>query len=153
LRISKAEQAAYHPDVRVRFQQKAWADDELCEAHAGDEIREATADARAAGERSVTFVDNLSGQTTKEHKRQLNHAGSDRHLLPTGTTGELMLIDGGIGVRQKDLMGEEQDEWQEQEGNLERWTTGPKEGGLKAWEKRVLVTQYVCAPWDPMGPH
>jgi len=100
--------------------------------------------------RSVTFFDNLSGQTTKEHKRACNYAGSDRHLLPTGTTGELMLIDGGIGVRLKDLMGEEQDVWLEEEGNLERWTTGPKQGGLKVWEKRVQVTQWAGRAWEKL---
>ena len=31
----KAEEiSSYHPDVNVRFQKKAWADDELCEAFA-----------------------------------------------------------------------------------------------------------------------
>ena len=60
-----------------------------------------------------------------------------------------MLIDGGVGVRLKNLMGEELDEWQEQPGNLERWSTGPKEGGLKAWEKRVLLTQYELSRFEP----
>ena len=117
------------------------------EEHAHDELCEATADARAAGERSVTFFDNLSGQTTKEHKRACNYAGSDRHLLPMGTTGELMLIDGGIGARLKELMGEEQDAWLEEEGNLERWTTGPNEGGLKA-----CAGDFVSRAPRPSGP-
>ena len=43
--------------------------------------------------------------------RNLHRARSSRHLLPTGSTGELMFIDGGIGVRLKNLTGEEQDEW------------------------------------------
>jgi hypothetical protein len=33
-----AEIAGYHPDVNVRFQKKAWADDELCEAFAYKEV-------------------------------------------------------------------------------------------------------------------
>ena len=49
---------------------------------------EATAEARAAGEQSVAFYDNLSGQTTEEHRRNLKRARCDRHLLPTGSTGE-----------------------------------------------------------------
>ena len=96
-------------------------------------MREATAATRAAGERSVAIFHNLSGQTTPEHLRNLQRrAHCDRHLLPTGSTGELMLIDGGIGVRLKNLMGDEMDTWLEQPGHLERWTKGPKEGGLKA---------------------
>ena len=112
------------------------------------EIAEATADARAAGEESVAFFDNLSGQTTAEHKRLLmQHAKCKRHLLPTSTTGELMHIDDGIGARMKTLIGAETDSWCEQPGNLERWTTGPKEGGLQAWEKRVLITQFAGRAW------
>jgi hypothetical protein len=136
VRVSKAERVGYHPDVNVRFQKKAWA-----EEFAGKELNEATARSRARGERSVCIFDNLSGQTTKEHLRSCLRARCDRHLLPTRSTGELMLIDGGIGAHLKHLLGEETDGWLEEAGNLERWTNGPKTGGLHAWEKRVLVTQ------------
>ena len=51
-------------------------------------------------------------------------------------------------IHRADLMGAEQDEWLEKEGNLERWTTSPKEGGLKAWEKRVQVTQWARLEWS-----
>eukprot|EP00966_Prymnesium_polylepis_P238079 5505671-Prymnesium_polylepis.3 len=47
-------------------------------------------------------------------------------------------------------MSEEQDEWLEKPGNLERWTTGPKQGGLKAWKKRVLVTQRAGRAWEKL---
>ena len=105
--------------------------------------------ARAAGERSVVFFDNLSGQTTPEHLRTLKRvAKADRHLLPTNTTGELMHIDDGVGARFKNLLGEEMDAHLEGEGNLERWVAGPKEGGLKAWEKRVLVTHLAARAWE-----
>ena len=30
-KISAEEKAGYHPDVLLRFQKKAWADDEVCE--------------------------------------------------------------------------------------------------------------------------
>ena len=58
--ISQNERDARHSDVQVRFQPKAWADDQLCEDFADVEMREATAAARAAGERSVAIFDNLS---------------------------------------------------------------------------------------------
>ena len=41
-KISDAERAGWHPDVHVRFQKKAWADDELCEEVARVEIAEAS---------------------------------------------------------------------------------------------------------------
>ena len=42
---------------------------------------------------------------------------------------------------------EETDTWLEQPGNLERWTKGPKEGGLTASQKRVLVSQFAGRAW------
>ena len=75
-KISAEEKAGYHPDVLVRFQKKAWADDEVCEEVAQREIAEATADARAAGEESVCYFDNLClgrRQTTPEHLRGRVH--------------------------------------------------------------------------------
>ena len=50
-RIKQAERDGWHPDVDVRFQKKAWADDALCEAFAAKELYEATREAREAGER------------------------------------------------------------------------------------------------------
>ena len=148
------ERTAWHPDVHVRFQKKAWADDVLCEEVAGKEIAEATAEARAAGERSVVFFDNLSGQTTPEHLRALKwKAKADRHLLPTNTTSELMHIDDGIGAAFKNRLGTEMDAYLEGEGNLERWVAGPKEGGLQGWEKRVLVTNLAAAAWEKYNPY
>jgi hypothetical protein len=52
-RIREEERAGWHPDVHIRFQKKAWADDEVCEEVASKEIAEATAEARARGEESV----------------------------------------------------------------------------------------------------
>lgn len=56
-RISEQERSSWHPDVHVRFQPKAWADAEYCEAHAAHEMAEATQEARARGEDSVAFYD------------------------------------------------------------------------------------------------
>ena len=54
----------------------------------------------------------------------------------------------GIGIRLKNLMGERMDAWLEEPGHLERWTKGPKEGGLHAWEKRALITQLAGQAWE-----
>ena len=149
-KLNQEERNGWHPDVHVRFQRKAWADDELCEDYSYDEIYEICADAREADEWSVVFADNLSGQTTAKHHRNCRRAHCDRHLLPAGSTGELMLIDGGIGARLKNGIGGEQDTWMEKAENMERWTTSPKVGGLHLWEKRVLVTHWAAAAWDKL---
>ena len=75
---------------------------------------------------------------------------SARQLLPISSTGELMHIDDGIGAHIKVLMGEEKETWLEQPGHLERWTKGPKEGGLKAWEKRVHLTEFTGEAWEKL---
>eukprot|EP00966_Prymnesium_polylepis_P241552 5586103-Prymnesium_polylepis.1 len=49
IRISQEERAAWHKAVHVRFQKKAWFDDELCEEYARVEVKEITREARAAG--------------------------------------------------------------------------------------------------------
>lgn len=97
-RISDEERKAWHPDVQVRFQPKAWADSEYCNAHAAEEMAEATREARQHGQESVVFYDNLYGQTTDEHERLLRvKARCVRHLLPSGVTSEIQLIDDGVG--------------------------------------------------------
>ena len=101
---------------------------------AGEEIAEATAEARAAGERSVVFIDNLSGQTMPGHLCALKwkaNGKADRHLLLTNTTSELMHIDDGIGAAFKNWLGTEMNAYLKGEGNLERWVAGPKKGGLQ----------------------
>ena len=66
-RTSSEERAAWHPDVCVRFQKKAWADEAVCEDYALVEMAEITAAARLAGRESVAILDNLHGHTTEAH--------------------------------------------------------------------------------------
>ena len=94
-----------HKEVKVRFQPKAWFDDDLCEDYARDEFKEITAEARAAGRESVAIFDNLSGQTTEKHKYNLAKNKCKRHLLPGGMTDELQLVDDGVGYALKNEMG------------------------------------------------
>lgn len=98
-RISEEEKRSWHPDVNVRFQPKAWADAQYCEEHAMKEMKEATAEARARGEESVAFYDNLHGQTTEEHEKLLKmHAKCVRHLLPSGETPSSPYLQGSYTV-------------------------------------------------------
>ena len=103
--ISLEEKAAWHKDVRVRFQPKAWFDDDLCDAYALEEVKEITAEARKAGRESVAIFDNLSGQTTEQHLRNLAKNKCKRHLLPGGMTDELQLVDDGVGYALKNETG------------------------------------------------
>lgn len=133
----------------MRFQPKAWADEEYCEAHARKEMAEATQEARRNGQESVVFYDNLHGQTTDEHERVLREkAHAVRHLLPTGVTGEIQLIDDGVGFSTKNEMGHALDLWLEQGDNMKKWTGDPQSGGMAMWEKRALITHLLAAAWE-----
>lgn len=151
-RISPQEKAGWHPDVSVRFQPKAWFDDALCTAYAKKEMKEVCAEAKSAGRESVVITDNLSGQTTKEFELALKTHKCKRHLLPTGVTDELQLIDDGIGIAVKREMGDQFDRWAMEGDHLDRWVAEKRdEGGvepLAAWEKRVLLTTLAARAWE-----
>jgi hypothetical protein len=132
--------------VNVRFQPKAWYDEEMCEEYARVEMKEITAEARAAGRESLAIFDNLSGQTTKLHLKNLAKNRCKRHLLPTGMTDELQLIDDGVGYALKNEMGHLLDAWLIVPGNLELWSAEGKE--FPMWRKRVLITNLAAQAWD-----
>ena len=144
-RISPEEREAWHPDVWVRFQKKAWADEALCEDYALIEMAEITAAARLAGRESVAIFDNLHGQTTETHLRNLARNRCKRHLLPSNTTDELQLVDAGVGHALKTEMAHLHDDWLSKDGNLELWTTATN---FPAWRKRVLVTWLAAQAWE-----
>ena len=145
-RLSDVERAAWHPDVNVRFQPKAWYDEEQCELYALNEMKEITKKARAAKEESVAIFDNLSGQTTARHLRNLVRNWCKRHLLPGQMTDAMQLIDDGVGFSLKHEIGAMIDEWLMEEGHLEKWTAEGK--GFPMWEKRVLITQLAAKAWE-----
>ena len=133
----------------VRFQPKAWYDEEQCELYALREMKDITAKARAAKEESMVVFDNLSGQTTETHKKNLMKNKCRRHLLPGGMTDELQLVDDGIGYAVKNKMGKLMDYWLVEPGNLEKWTSeGGGAKGFAMWEKRVLITQLAAKAWE-----
>ena len=130
----------------MSFQPKAWYDEGKCEDYARKEVKEITAEAKAAGRESVVIFDNLSGQTTERHRRNLAKHKCKRHLLPGGMTDELQLVDDGIGFALKNMMGKLHDDWLMKPGNLELWTA--EGGGFPMWKKRVLITNLAAEAWE-----
>lgn len=150
-RIRNEEKQAWHKDVKVYFQPKAWFDEQLCVEYARTALKEVCEEAKRAGRESVIIVDNLSGQTSEAFLAELRKHKAKRHLLPTGVTDELQLVDDGVGVAVKRVMGELFDEWAMQGDNLDRWTADantPDIRPMAAWEKRVLITQLAGQAWE-----
>eukprot|EP00965_Chrysotila_dentata_P030721 1023296-Pleurochrysis_carterae.AAC.1 len=144
-RISAEERAAWDHEVVVRFQPKACFDENLCDEYALKEVAEMTREARRQGHESVVILDNLGGQTTARHLKNLKKNGCKRHLLPGGMTDELQLIDDGVGYAVKNEMGHLHDAWLMENENLDLWTSEGK--GFPMWQKRALITRLAAQAW------
>ena len=153
-RVSAAERTAWHTDVHVRFQRKAWADEALCADYARVEVAEITAAARAAGRESVAILDNLHGHTTAAHLANLARNGCKRHLLPAGTTDELQLVDAGVGHALKTEMAHLHDEWLAEDDHLELWTGEVRSLARRGGTARALSCLALSPPFlrPPLKP-
>ena len=91
-------------------------------------------------------LDNLHGQTTEVFNKECSKGGATQHLLPSGVTDEIQLVDAGIGSALKMEMGNRLDDWLSEDGNLEKWIF--EKGIFAMWEKRVLITESAAEAWD-----
>ena len=110
IRISEKERQGWHRDVDIRFQPKAWADQLFCENYAKEQIKEMTVEARFNRQETFVVLDNLHGQTTEVFNKECSKGGATQHLLPSGVTDEIQLVDGGIGSALKMEMGNRLDD-------------------------------------------
>ena len=100
-------------------------DDEACLNYATEIIPRFTREAKSQGKESVLFTDNLSSQTTRHFIDVLwRKAKTKVHLLPTGVTDLVQLVDAGFGKLVKDEIGQAHDLWCMEGNNIEQWTTG-----------------------------
>jgi len=90
------------------------------------------------------FCDNLDSQVQPEFLDSLKKVNTSRNLLVAGETEALQPIDSGAGAILKMLMGQVQDEWLEEPGNLDAWEGDPEATfKLDARMRRILITQWV----------
>jgi hypothetical protein len=61
-------------------------------------------------------------------------------FVPPGCTDSTQAIDAGAGRSTRVYVGDKLDKWLEVDGNLEKW-----EKGLKAKERRILMTHWLAA--------
>ena len=138
LRISDAERAAWHKDVDVSFNEKAWANDAWCLEHIPKQLAPVVPGVRGA--EALLLCDNLSGQCSSDFRKLLKtkHNVLVWNLQP-GTTDITQPVDSGYGRAVKRLIGVKLSQWLENEANLERWEAGK----LSASNRRVLLTIWV----------
>jgi hypothetical protein len=138
LRITDIERAAWHKDVDVSFNAKAWANDAWCLEHIPKQLAPVVPGTR--GREVLLLCDNLSGQCSKDFrtmmKAKLNVLVWN---LQPGTTDITQPVDSGYGRAVKRLIGVKLCEWLENEANLQRWESGK----LSASDRRILLTVWV----------
>jgi len=138
LRISDYERAAWHPEVDVSFNEKAWANDAWCLEHIPKQLAGVVPGCKGA--EALLICDNLSGQCSHEFrqvmKKKLNVLVWN---LQPGTTDITQPVDAGYGRAVKRLIGVKLAQWLENEDNLEKWESGK----ITASERRILLTHWV----------
>lgn len=149
LRISDSERAAWHKDIDVSFNEKAWANDAWCLEHIPKQLAPVVPGHRGA--EALLVCDNLSGQCSQDFRKLMK----TKHNvlvwnLPPGTTDITQPVDSGYGRAVKRLIGVKLCQWLENETNLEKWETGR----ISASDRRVLLTIWVRgAPQIPLISH
>ena len=141
-RISPVEEAAYHKNVDVFFQENAWADQKFCMEWAQRPNRKNLMRGRGhlPQERPILLMDNLHAQTTDAFKEFLSeHCNTLASYFPANNTDEVQPVDAGVGRMLKVEVGKQLDIWLGQADNLEKWESNK----LTASDRRVLITQWV----------
>ena len=141
--ISQAEQDAYPDGLVVLWQDKAWIDRPLALEWAEDVIKPFMQAERAAGvagahDRYLLFQDNLDAQKQPDYINFLREWGVDDHKLPPNETDQVQPIDRGLGRQVKVYLGQEMDEWLDDDDNLEKW----EDNGLTASDRRILLANW-----------
>jgi len=93
----------------------------------------------------MILLDNLDAQTYGPNTKKLRDMGTGSFLYPGGETNELAPVDAGYGKDVKHEVGIELHNWLDSDENLLKWESGPRNGGLSAKDRRVLLTCWVSA--------
>jgi len=143
--------------VTFLWQKMAWMDDLRCLEWANTTVPQMMKQYRTYlglpdTERTVKLLqgDGLSGQTTPEFAEALWAHRIKLHLSPSHCTDRLQPVDNGIGQQLKRLaMGDLLDDWLAGDNgrNLDKWRLPPAEGGLQAWQRRVLLAELFESAW------
>ena len=88
--------------------------------------------------RYLLFQDNLDAQKQPAYIDYLKDLGVDDHKLPPNETDQVQPIDRGEGRQIKIYMGQEEDDWLEDDNNLQKWENNE----LTASDRRILLAHW-----------
>jgi hypothetical protein len=144
--ISQAEKDAYPAELVVLWQPKAWADRPVARDWVSKVIKPLVEADRAAGvadenSRYMLIQDNLDAQCQPEYLEMLRELGVDDHKVRPNKTDQVQPIDRGFGRLLKVYIGQECDEWLEDNDNLCKWEANQ----LTASDRRMLIATWLCS--------
>mmetsp|Transcript_15468 Transcript_15468/g.27966 ORF Transcript_15468/g.27966 Transcript_15468/m.27966 type:complete len:290 (+) Transcript_15468:1230-2099(+) len=138
-RISKAEKLAWNEEIPVHWQKCAWVDRPVMLQIA--ELFAEKVGERHGGAPVLLYADILDAHCHEPVLTKLKTKGNVfMCFVPPGCTDSTQAIDAGAGRSTRVYVGDKLDKWLEVDGNLEKW-----EKGLKAKERRILMTHWLAA--------
>jgi hypothetical protein len=145
--ISTAEKEMYErnfPGVRIRWQHKAWADEEICMDYMVD-FRKQTLE---KGDVALV-MDNHGSQATPAVRSVMHFLDIKDIFLPANCTDCISPVDRNIGQWIKQRV------YQMQEAELDldenrNWPLPVAQGGLGTAQKRMHIVRWVDAAWKEM---
>jgi hypothetical protein len=153
------EKAVYDAltNIRVHFQQNAWADEEFCY----EDLLEAACDLAAAGytdgEEILAGMDRHKAQKTVRMKELYTQLGMVPVYTPPGCTDCVSPVDHHVGRQIQNFMAARYQE--ELERNPHIWLAGGEEednediedpNSSSAQARRILMAQWLSAAWTDL---
>ena len=86
----------------------------------------------------LLFQDNLHSQKQPDYISLLKDLGVDDHKLPPNETDQVQPIDRGLGRQVKIYLGQQMDDWMDDDDNLAKW----EENKLTASDRRTLLANW-----------
>jgi hypothetical protein len=142
-KISDEEKAAMalYPNVIVRWQPKAWADESIML----DYIRDFRLQTIAKGNVAL-FLDNHGSQQTTRMRNMMKMLDIEYIFTPANCTDCVSPVDRNVGVWLKNRVYRFQDEEMDLYENR-NWSLAAGKGGLTKSEKRMHIVRWMSKAW------
>jgi hypothetical protein len=126
--------------MQVYFQPNAWADEEVMLSW----LEQFHADTSHIGP-LLLGMDNHGAQQTPRFRARMAELNILPAFTPPDCTDVVAPSDHHVGARLKKYISLFYH--MDMEENRTRWCNPPGQGGLEAWERRVLMAKWTCAAW------
>ena len=136
------EVSKYHPGVVVRWNRKAWVNEETTKYWVRHIYRHASPDFIDAKAPRLLVLDSLRAQITEGIRNELREINTTLSVIPSGCTGYVQVLDVALNSLLKAKIRELSEEHQDH--NLEKYT----EGGFSVGDRRILLTHWVAEAWE-----